>query len=111
MRQERRRRRRCPRQYALDHEHRFVRKLNSPNRTFAIRKMLRRIALTIFVAYAPTSSYEEEDLEAFYMDLERFYREDHTFFKVVVGDFNAKMGPRRTAEEPYIGSHRMERNE
>ncbi|XGW34733.1 hypothetical protein V3C99_018614, partial [Haemonchus contortus] len=28
-------------------------------------------ALTIFVAYAPTSSYEEEDLEAFYMDLER----------------------------------------
>nr|CDJ91411.1 endonuclease-reverse transcriptase [Haemonchus contortus] len=28
-------------------------------------------ALTIFVAYAPTSSYEEEELEAFYMDLER----------------------------------------
>ncbi|XGW17327.1 hypothetical protein V3C99_002155, partial [Haemonchus contortus] len=39
-------------------------------------------ALTIFVAYAPTSSYEEEELEAFYMDLERLYREDHTFFKV-----------------------------
>ncbi|KAK6765513.1 hypothetical protein RB195_025430 [Necator americanus] len=28
-------------------------------------------ALTIFVAYAPTSSYEEEEVEAFYMDLER----------------------------------------
>ncbi|VDO29137.1 unnamed protein product [Haemonchus placei] len=26
-------------------------------------------ALTIFVAYAPTSSYEGEELEAFYMDL------------------------------------------
>ncbi|ETN73680.1 hypothetical protein NECAME_00768 [Necator americanus] len=36
-------------------------------------------ALTIFVAYAPTSSYEEEEVEAFYMDLERFYREDHAF--------------------------------
>nr|CDJ80500.1 Endonuclease exonuclease phosphatase domain containing protein [Haemonchus contortus] len=57
------------------------------------------------VAYAPTSSYEEEELEAFYMDLERFYREDHTFFKVIVGDFNAKIGPRRTAEELHIGTH------
>ncbi|ETN78158.1 hypothetical protein NECAME_10533 [Necator americanus] len=28
-------------------------------------------ALTIFVAYAPTSSYEEEEVEAFYMDLEK----------------------------------------
>ncbi|KAK6744058.1 hypothetical protein RB195_011013 [Necator americanus] len=27
-------------------------------------------ALTIFVAYPPTSSYEEEEVEAFYMDLE-----------------------------------------
>ncbi|KAK6735800.1 hypothetical protein RB195_018816 [Necator americanus] len=45
-------------------------------------------ALTIFVVYAPTSSYEE--VEAFYMDLEKFYQEDHAFYKVIVGDFNAK---------------------
>uniref|UniRef100_A0A0K0D7D9 Uncharacterized protein n=1 Tax=Angiostrongylus cantonensis TaxID=6313 RepID=A0A0K0D7D9_ANGCA len=32
-------------------------------------------ALTIFVVYAPTSNYDEEE-EAFYMDLEKFYRED-----------------------------------
>ncbi|ETN79313.1 hypothetical protein NECAME_09915 [Necator americanus] len=37
--------------------------------------------LTIFVAYAPTSSYEEEEVEAFYMDLEKFYREDQAFYK------------------------------
>ncbi|KAK6741672.1 hypothetical protein RB195_009504 [Necator americanus] len=47
-------------------------------------------ALTIFVAYAPTSSYEEEEVEAFYIDLEKFYQEDHAFYKVIVGDFNAK---------------------
>uniref|UniRef100_A0A0K0D489 Transposase n=1 Tax=Angiostrongylus cantonensis TaxID=6313 RepID=A0A0K0D489_ANGCA len=35
-------------------------------------------ALTIFVVYSPTSNYDEEEVEAFYMDLERFYREDHT---------------------------------
>ncbi|KIH62396.1 hypothetical protein ANCDUO_07321 [Ancylostoma duodenale] len=35
-------------------------------------------ALTIFVAYAPISSCDE--IEAFYMDLEKFYREEHTFY-------------------------------
>ncbi|KAK6740871.1 hypothetical protein RB195_008992 [Necator americanus] len=40
-------------------------------------------ALTIFVAYAPTSSHEEEEVEAFNMDLEKFYREDHAFYKVI----------------------------
>ncbi|KIH53618.1 hypothetical protein ANCDUO_16249 [Ancylostoma duodenale] len=38
-------------------------------------------ALTIFVTYAPTSSHDEEEVEAFSMDLEKFYREDHTFYK------------------------------
>ncbi|KAK6762009.1 hypothetical protein RB195_022923 [Necator americanus] len=42
-------------------------------------------ALTTFVAYAPTSSYEEEEVEAFYMELEKFYREDHAFYKVICG--------------------------
>ncbi|VDO77332.1 unnamed protein product [Heligmosomoides polygyrus] len=50
-------------------------------------------ALTVFVAYAPTSDYDDEDVEAFYVELEKFYKEDHTFYKVIVGDFNAKIGP------------------
>ncbi|KAK6736558.1 hypothetical protein RB195_019319 [Necator americanus] len=37
---------------------------------------------------------EEEEVEAFYMDLEKFYREDHDFCKVIIGDFNAKVGPK-----------------
>uniref|UniRef100_A0A0K0DJU5 Endo/exonuclease/phosphatase domain-containing protein n=1 Tax=Angiostrongylus cantonensis TaxID=6313 RepID=A0A0K0DJU5_ANGCA len=56
-------------------------------------------ALTIFVVYAPTSNYDEEEVEAFYMELEKLYREEHTFFKVIIGDFNAKIGPRRSSEE------------
>ncbi|VDO36611.1 unnamed protein product [Haemonchus placei] len=56
-------------------------------------KVLIDTTLTIFVAYAATPSYEEEELEAYYMDLERLHREDHTFFKVIVGDFNAKIAP------------------
>ncbi|KAK6740785.1 hypothetical protein RB195_008934 [Necator americanus] len=67
-------------------------------------------ALTIFVAYAPTSSYEEE-VEAFYTDLEKFYRRDHAFYKVIIGDFNAKVGPRRTPEEFHIGAHGLQWND
>ncbi|KAK6739384.1 hypothetical protein RB195_008080 [Necator americanus] len=43
-------------------------------------------ALTIFVAYAPTSSYEGEEVEAFYMDAEKFYREDHAFYQIIIGE-------------------------
>ncbi|KAK6728839.1 hypothetical protein RB195_006108 [Necator americanus] len=64
----------------------------------------------VFVAYAPTSSYEKEEFEASYMDLEKFYREDHAFYKVIIGDFNAKVGPRRTPEELHIGTHGFQWN-
>ncbi|KAK6758358.1 hypothetical protein RB195_015897 [Necator americanus] len=68
-------------------------------------------ALTIFVAYAPTSSYDEEEVEAFYMDLEKFYRKDHAFYKVIIGDFNARVGPRKTPEELHIGTHGLQWND
>ncbi|EYB87786.1 hypothetical protein Y032_0257g401 [Ancylostoma ceylanicum] len=68
-------------------------------------------ALTVIIAYAPTSSYDEGEIEAFYVNLEKFYREDHTFCKVIVGDFIAKIGPRRTSEELHIGTHGLRWNE
>uniref|UniRef100_A0A0K0D8H6 Endonuclease/exonuclease/phosphatase domain-containing protein n=1 Tax=Angiostrongylus cantonensis TaxID=6313 RepID=A0A0K0D8H6_ANGCA len=68
-------------------------------------------ALTIFVVYAPTSNYDEEKVAAFYTDLEKLYREGLTFFEITIGDFNAKIGPRRTSEERHIGIHGLEWNE
>ncbi|WKY03173.1 hypothetical protein Q1695_016459 [Nippostrongylus brasiliensis] len=55
-------------------------------------------ALTVLVVvYAPTSDYDDEEVEAFYMELEKLYKEGHlTFYKVIVGDFNAKIGSRRS---------------
>ncbi|ETN71646.1 hypothetical protein NECAME_19253 [Necator americanus] len=67
-------------------------------------------ALTIFVAYTPTSSYDEEKVEAFYMDLEKFYREDHALYKVITVHFNAKVGPRRTPKELHNGTHGLQWN-
>uniref|UniRef100_A0A0K0DR58 Endo/exonuclease/phosphatase domain-containing protein n=1 Tax=Angiostrongylus cantonensis TaxID=6313 RepID=A0A0K0DR58_ANGCA len=94
------------------YEHRLVRTAyNNPNRTFAIKKCGSIPGLTIFVVCAPTLNSDEEEVEAFFIDLQRFCREDHTFFKVIIGDFNAKIGPRRTPEKRHIGTHGIELNE
>nr|CDJ88863.1 Endonuclease exonuclease phosphatase and RNA-directed DNA polymerase (reverse transcriptase) domain containing protein [Haemonchus contortus] len=60
--------------------------LTTRNGRLRLRRCGSTPALIIFVAYAPTSRNEEEELEAFYMDLERLHREDHTFFRVIVGN-------------------------
>ncbi|KAK6763410.1 hypothetical protein RB195_023927 [Necator americanus] len=36
---------------------------------------------------------------------EKFYEENNAFYKVIICDFNAKIGPRRTPEELHIGIH------
>ncbi|VDM53907.1 unnamed protein product [Angiostrongylus costaricensis] len=56
-----------------------------------LKRCASTLASTVFVAYAPTSSHNEEKVEAFYVDLEKFYREDHTFFEVITGGINAKI--------------------
>uniref|UniRef100_A0A0K0CYC7 Calpain_III domain-containing protein n=1 Tax=Angiostrongylus cantonensis TaxID=6313 RepID=A0A0K0CYC7_ANGCA len=56
------------------------------------------------VVCAPTSSYCEGEVEVYYMDLENFHREDHTFFKVIAGNFDPNVGPRRP-EERHTGTH------
>uniref|UniRef100_A0A0K0CXP8 Endonuclease/exonuclease/phosphatase domain-containing protein n=1 Tax=Angiostrongylus cantonensis TaxID=6313 RepID=A0A0K0CXP8_ANGCA len=89
MRQKRSRRRQRSRPHEFVHEHRFIRTAYNANRMFT-KRCGSIPALTIFVIYAATSNYDEQEVEAFYMDLEKFYREDHTFFKVIIGDFNAK---------------------
>ncbi|VDP09390.1 unnamed protein product [Heligmosomoides polygyrus] len=50
-------------------------------------------------------------VKAFYVELEEFYKKDHTFYKAIVGDFNAKIGPRRSPRELHIGTHSWEWNE
>ncbi|VDO61184.1 unnamed protein product [Heligmosomoides polygyrus] len=57
----------------------------------------------------PTTTTEE--FEAFYVELEKFYKKDHTFYKVIVGNFIAKIVPRRSLEELHIGTHGLEWNE
>ncbi|EYC39502.1 hypothetical protein Y032_0653g1171 [Ancylostoma ceylanicum] len=74
------------------------------------RLRLRSALMPAFDGLRRLRSYDGDEIEAFYMGLEKFYREKHTFYKVV-GDFNAKVDPRRTPEKPNIGTHGIEWNE
>ncbi|KAK6750758.1 hypothetical protein RB195_002618 [Necator americanus] len=65
-------------------------------------------ALTIFVAYSPSSNHEEKEVVAFYINLGKFYRENHTFYKVIIVDFVAKICPRTTPKELHIGTYGLQ---
>ncbi|VDL86422.1 unnamed protein product [Nippostrongylus brasiliensis] len=40
--------------------------------------------LMVFEVYAATSDYDYEEAEAFYMELEKLYKKDNAFYKVMV---------------------------
>ena len=43
-------------------------------------------------AYAPTFSAEDEKVEQFYDDIERTMADSDSKYKIITGDFNAKIG-------------------
>ncbi|KAK6761852.1 hypothetical protein RB195_022819 [Necator americanus] len=52
--------------------------------------------------YSPTSAADGSESDAFYEELEEVIRNEKSFYKFVVGDFNAKLG-NATEEECRIG--------
>uniref|UniRef100_A0A8R1IP59 Endonuclease/exonuclease/phosphatase domain-containing protein n=1 Tax=Caenorhabditis japonica TaxID=281687 RepID=A0A8R1IP59_CAEJA len=71
----------------------------------------RRLSCTVFQVYAPVGDSDPEELADFYESLEEAYTACRSRYKLVVGDFNARMGPRQHTER-FIGPHSMEpRNE
>ena len=50
--------------------------------------------------YAPTSSAEDEKVEQFYDDIERAMADSDSKYKIITGDFNAKIG-NKTKEEDF----------
>ena len=64
--------------------------------------------MTVCVVYAATLSHDENEVEAFYTNLERFYREDYAFFDAIFGDFNANIGVRRMSQEQHTETNGLE---
>uniref|UniRef100_A0A8R1ELP2 Reverse transcriptase domain-containing protein n=1 Tax=Caenorhabditis japonica TaxID=281687 RepID=A0A8R1ELP2_CAEJA len=71
----------------------------------------RRLSCTVFQVYAPVADSDPEELADFYESLKEAYTACRSRYKLVVGDFNTRIGPRQHTER-FIGPHSMEpRNE
>ncbi|XGW11810.1 hypothetical protein V3C99_012907 [Haemonchus contortus] len=80
---------------------------------FAILRLRHTHMKTISIVncYSPHSTADEEELDAFYDQLEENIHNEKSFYKFIVGDFNARLGGARE-EEFRIGKFGMgDRNE
>ncbi|CAI5455831.1 unnamed protein product [Caenorhabditis angaria] len=77
--------------------------------TFYVSK---RFDCTVIQVYAPIGTSDAEEIAEFYENVEDVIRQCKSKFKIVMGDFNARIGSRANSSEIYIGTHSMEpRNE
>ena len=58
----------------------------------------RQKTISIINCYSPTSAADERELDAFYEELEEAIYNEKSFYKFVVGDFNARIGMAEEAE-------------
>ncbi|VDM57971.1 unnamed protein product [Angiostrongylus costaricensis] len=77
------------------HEHRFSPKTNTLIGHLRLKILGSTPALTIFLVYGPTSTTDEHEIEAFYVEM-RMLCKDHTFFKVLM--ISTQLS-KRTSEE------------
>ncbi|KAK6749834.1 hypothetical protein RB195_002069 [Necator americanus] len=83
----------------------------SPRLAIFRLRPLRQKSISIINCYSPTSAADESELDAFYEELEEVVRNEKSFYKFVIGDFNAKLG-KATEEEYRIGRFGLgDRNE
>ena len=57
--------------------------------------------------YSPTSAADERELDAFYEKLEEAIHNEKSFYKFVVGDFNARIRMAEEASQDRIGRFRL----
>ena len=61
---------------------------------------------------APTSTYEDEEVENFYEKVSKILRENKSYYKIVIEDFNAKVGAYQQGDGAVVGHYGYgERNE
>lgn len=75
-------------------------------------KINERYQMQITQVYAPTTDHEDEEIEEFYEALSHAIERSKSHYKIVMGDFNAKVGLQEQQEEMTVGKHGLgERNE
>lgn len=59
--------------------------------------------MCVIQVYAPTSDYEDSDVEEFYETINKAIKDNKGKYTVLMGDFNAKLGKQETGEEHILG--------
>ena len=62
--------------------------------------LLGKDSVTVINAYTPTPSAEDEKVDHFYDNIERAMADSDSKYKIITGDFNAKIGT-KTHEEDF----------
>lgn len=84
----------------------------SPRIIYLVLKINTRYSLKIIQTYAPTTTHSDEETENFYEDLETALHATPTYYTILTGDFNAKMGFKQDHAETAMGKYGYgERNE
>ena len=75
-------------------------------RIITARFYSRFIKTTVIQVYAPTNDYSDEDKDAFYEQLQATWNKAPKHdVKIVMGDFNAKVGESNQGHEEHMGTH------
>ena len=74
-------------------------------------KLSKRYNVQIIQVYAPTSSHTDDEIEEFYEEVQKLHDKGNAHYKIVMGDFNAKIGTQK-ADDKVVGNFGYgERNE
>ena len=75
-------------------------------------KVNSRYSIQIIQIYAPTTSHEDEEVEELYEEISKAMDKDKSHYKIIMGDFNAKVGKHQQGDGKTTGTHGLgERNE
>lgn len=76
---------------------------------YLVLKLTDRYSLKVVQVYAPTSTHSDDEVETMYEDISNaLHGTTSTFYSVVMGDFNAKVGVQKRGES-RIGRHGLGR--
>ena len=75
-------------------------------------KVNSKYQLQVLEVYAPTSKHSDEDVEEMYAEVTRSMDKSKSHFKIVMGEFSAKVGQHRQNDGTRVGQYGLgERNE
>ena len=67
-------------------------------------KINQRYKLKIIQVYAPTTSHDDQEIIEIYREIENLLKENKTYFTIIMGDFNAKIGKKEDNKETAMGN-------